>query len=55
MKNFGARGLWISMMIILSLFLFFCCLNYLKKFFSPVVAEKFIVDASNVKDIFEIK
>lgn len=32
MHDFGARGLWLSIMIIISFFLLFCCSNYLKKF-----------------------
>ncbi|OFW80842.1 MAG: hypothetical protein A2887_02345 [Alphaproteobacteria bacterium RIFCSPLOWO2_01_FULL_40_26] len=32
MKNLGASGLWISIMIILLLFLLFCCFNYSQKF-----------------------
>lgn len=32
MKSFGPKGLWISVMIILALFLLFCCYNYLTKF-----------------------
>jgi MFS family permease len=31
MKNIGPQGLWLSVIAILSLFLFFCCLNYTKK------------------------
>jgi MFS family permease len=31
MKNLGPQGLWLSVIAILSLFLFFCCLNYTKK------------------------
>ncbi len=31
MKTLGAKGLWISLMMILFLFLLFCSLNYLKK------------------------
>lgn len=32
MKSFGPQGLWLSSMMILLLFLLFCCLNYLHKF-----------------------
>ncbi len=32
MKNFGPHGLWISVMMVLILFLIFCCFNFLKKF-----------------------
>lgn len=31
MRNFGPQGLWLSLMIILLLFLLFCCLNYSHK------------------------
>jgi MFS family permease len=31
MKSTGPQGLWLSVIVILSLFLFFCCLNYTKK------------------------
>jgi len=31
MKSVGPQGLWLSVIAILSLFLFFCCLNYSKK------------------------
>jgi predicted MFS family arabinose efflux permease len=32
MKNFGPQGLWLSITIILFLFLVFCFINYTKKF-----------------------
>lgn len=31
MKNLGPQGLWISLMIIIMLFLLFCCFNYSQK------------------------
>lgn len=31
MKHFGPQGLWLSLMVILFLFLTFCCINYTKK------------------------
>lgn len=31
MKSFGPQGLWLSVIIILSFFLIFCCANYTKK------------------------
>ena len=33
MKSFGPKGLWISVIFILAIFLLFCCYNYLIKFF----------------------
>lgn len=40
MKSFGPNGLWISIMIILSIFLSFCSLNYLNKFLMIKIASK---------------
>lgn len=40
MKAFGPQGLWISSMLVLSLFLFFCFLNYTGKFWHGNLSTK---------------
>jgi len=40
MKIFGPQGLWLSTMLVLALFLFFCFLNYAGKFWSGDLSAK---------------
>jgi hypothetical protein len=40
MDKFGAQGLWISLMLILTFFLSFCLINYTQKFLRGQISRQ---------------